>query len=96
MSAINLHSGAGAHVLRAEHVGYNWKSLRESRRALIAVSAEFKSGIVHFICGPSGAGKSTLGLLLGGLITPTEGRVLLDGKAISQQRERIAYATSDL
>ena len=88
MSVVDPQSG----LLRAEHVGYVWQSLRESRRAITDVTAEFPTGQTHFICGPSGAGKSTLGLLLSGLMIPTEGTVLWQDKALSAQRRRIAYA----
>ena len=34
------------------------------------------------VVGPSGSGKSTLLLMLGGMLSPTSGRVLLDGESI--------------
>ena len=39
----------------------------------------------EFICvvGPSGCGKSTLLNIIGGLETPTEGKVLLDGAEVT-------------
>lgn len=48
------------------------------------------------ICGPSGVGKSSLADMLGGLITPDSGRVLIDnqpleGTARIRWRRRVAY-----
>ena len=42
-------------------------------------SAEFHAGEVVAVTGPSGRGKSTLLYLLGLMLTPRGGRVLLDG-----------------
>ncbi len=77
-------------LLRAENAGFVWRTLHSSRRALQDVSAEFKPGDIHFLCGPSGSGKSTLGLLLSGLLPPTEGKITLDGSDLIHQRARIA------
>ncbi|MBU6389488.1 ABC transporter ATP-binding protein [Patescibacteria group bacterium] len=51
--------------------------------ALDQVSFEAKSGETTLIMGPSGSGKTTLLLLLGTLLCPTAGRVLLDGRSLS-------------
>ena len=48
------------------------------RRILDDVSVHANAGRLLAICGPSGAGKSSLLALLGGLITPSGGRVVLD------------------
>ncbi|HSD36368.1 MAG TPA: ABC transporter ATP-binding protein [Rhodocyclaceae bacterium] len=51
--------------------------------ALEDISLEVKAGEFLALVGPSGCGKSTLLDLLGGLTTPTSGRLLLDGKPIT-------------
>ncbi len=48
-------------------------------RAIDGVSLALSRGEFLVVVGPSGAGKSTLLHLLGGLDSPTGGRVLLDG-----------------
>jgi ribose transport system ATP-binding protein len=50
-----------------------------STRALSGVDLEARAGEVHAILGENGAGKSTLMNVLAGVVTPDEGRVLLDG-----------------
>lgn len=44
----------------------------------------FEPGSVTALTGPSGRGKSTLLFLIGLLLSPTSGRVLLNGEAVSQ------------
>jgi putative ABC transport system ATP-binding protein len=56
--------------------------------ALDSVTASFDRGTLVGITGPSGSGKSTLLHLLGGLDTPTEGTVSLDGTDLSTYSER--------
>ncbi|MEV6677572.1 ABC transporter ATP-binding protein [Streptomyces erythrochromogenes] len=51
--------------------------------ALDGIDLEIRSGEFLVVVGPSGCGKSTLLDLLGGLSTPTSGRILLDGKPVT-------------
>jgi branched-chain amino acid transport system ATP-binding protein len=53
--------------------------------ALDAVEFSVGEGEIVGLIGPNGSGKSTLVNILTGLIDPTDGRVVLDGKTISGQ-----------
>ena len=57
-------------------------------QAVKDVSFKIKRGEVVVIVGESGAGKTTLLNLLGGMDVPTEGRIVIDGKDISQFNEQ--------
>ncbi|NBH05767.1 ABC transporter ATP-binding protein [Amycolatopsis sp. SID8362] len=50
--------------------------------ALDDVSLDIADGTFLSLVGPSGSGKSTLLDLLGGLTTPTSGKVLIDGEPV--------------
>ena len=54
------------------------------QRALDHVDLQLPAGKFIVILGPSGAGKSTLLNLVGGLDSPTEGTILVDGQDISR------------
>jgi putative ABC transport system ATP-binding protein len=47
------------------------------------VSLEVEPGEIVLIMGPSGSGKTTLLLMLGGLLKPSEGSIILDGIELS-------------
>ncbi len=53
------------------------------QKALDHVNMSLEEGKFVVILGPSGAGKSTLLNLLGGLDSPTEGKITVNGKDIS-------------
>jgi len=52
-------------------------------QALSQVSLSFKTSEIHCLLGENGAGKSTLGKIIGGLIQPDSGSVLLEGREVS-------------
>lgn len=57
------------------------------QKALDNVNMTLEDGKFVVILGPSGAGKSTLLNLLGGLDSPTEGKIIVDGEDISTLSE---------
>ncbi len=60
----------------------------EEVKAVDNINIEIKEGEYVSILGPSGCGKSTLMYLLGLLETPSEGKVYLDGKDVSNLDDR--------
>lgn len=57
--------------------------------ALDGVTVGFEQGKVTGVIGHTGSGKSTLVQMLNGLLKPTEGKVLLDGKDIWENKKDI-------
>ena len=49
--------------------------------ALDHIHVGFRAGEVHAVVGENGAGKSTLMHILAGDLQPSEGEILVDGKA---------------
>ncbi|HVL64784.1 MAG TPA: ATP-binding cassette domain-containing protein [Actinomycetota bacterium] len=64
-------------LMRAEGASYSYGG----RVAIDRVDLEVRAGEAVALMGRNGAGKTTLLRLLGGMTTPTEGRVLSDGAA---------------
>ena len=58
--------------------------------ALDRVSVGFEKGKVTGVIGHTGSGKSTLVSMLNGILKPTEGRVLLEGKDIWENKKELA------
>ncbi|MEZ5294036.1 MAG: ABC transporter ATP-binding protein [Vicinamibacterales bacterium] len=61
-------------------------------RAVDAVSLEVACGSMTALVGPSGSGKTTLLSLVGGLLPPTSGTVVVDGVEISALDQRALTA----
>ena len=70
-------------IVEFKGVSRIYKNGEHEQRALDRVDLSLEEGQFIVILGPSGAGKSTLLNLLGGLDSPTEGTILVNGKDIS-------------
>ena len=70
-------------IVEFQDVSRTYVSGDHELRALDHVNMTLDEGKFVVILGPSGAGKSTLLNLLGGLDSPTSGKILVEGKDIS-------------
>ena len=75
-------------VLQVENITKDLKMGEVTLNILKGISLNAKAGEFLGIIGPSGSGKSTLLGIIGGLDTPTTGRIYLDGKDITDLNER--------
>ncbi len=66
--------------------------------ALSRVDLQIQKGDFAMIKGPSGCGKSTLLFLLGGLLKPSSGDILIDGENLYMlsEKERNSYRSSKI
>lgn len=63
----------------------------DEKNVLHRINLDVAEGEFVSILGPSGSGKSTLFHLIGGLMNPDEGSILLDDKNITGKRGLISY-----
>lgn len=69
-------------IMETSNIQYSYDG---KRTVLKKVSIEFEVGKIYAILGPSGCGKTTLLSLLGGLDSPSEGKVLFQGEDIEKK-----------
>lgn len=68
-------------MITLDNISYSYP---KGKRALTMIRATLGSGI-HLLLGENGAGKTTLLHVMSGLLTPQQGRCLLDGVAVDRR-----------
>lgn len=73
-------------VLESHDVTKDFREGREVVSVLKGISLAVERGEVVGLEGPSGSGKTTLLFILGGLLTPSSGRVVIEGEEVDPGR----------
>ena len=68
-------------ILEVKDLKYSYES---NKPVLRGINAKMEQGTMYAILGPSGCGKTTLLSLLGGLDSPTNGKILYQGEDIAK------------
>ena len=71
-------------ILQTENLSKTYKIGKVETQALRDVSIAVEAGEFVAVMGQSGCGKSTLLHLLGGLLSPTSGKIIIDGEDLSK------------
>ena len=83
-------------IIEVQNVKYRYQSKYQTVNALNGVNCSFEEGCLYALVGKSGSGKSTLLSLMAGLMLPTEGEILFNGRSTSSidlnryRRENVA------
>ena len=84
-------------MLKLENIGYRVQDELGEKQILKNINLTLDERFVAFT-GPNGGGKSTLAKVIAGILTPTEGRIYLDGEDITdlsiteRAKKGISYA----
>ena len=79
-------------MLELQHVSYAVENEDGKKEILKDINLTVDERFVA-ITGPNGGGKSTLAKIIAGILTPTSGRILLDGEDITERAQKgISFA----
>lgn len=84
--------------IKFENIVKEYKTGDVTIKALDNTNFEIEKGELVVIVGPSGAGKTTTLNILGGMDSPTRGKVIIDGKDISHcnRKQLTEYRRNDI
>lgn len=75
-------------LIKIEGVSFS----RMDRKIFSGIDMQIDTGKITAIMGPSGCGKTTLLRLIGGQLSPTKGRILVEGQDVHEQSHKGLYA----
>ena len=78
-------------ILTLENVSLSYHTARGETEALAGVSFGVRKGEFLAIVGPSGCGKTTVLSVVAGLLRPTSGSVVLDGRPVTGPGGSVGY-----
>jgi len=82
------HGGAAGNLVEIEALNFSYGE----RVILSDLNTVFPRGIVVAIMGGSGSGKTTILRLIGGLLTPASGSIIIDGERLDPGDTKRLYA----
>jgi NitT/TauT family transport system ATP-binding protein len=88
---VTQSGGAALPKVELRDVDLRYFGLEGETEALKRISFSVATGEFIAIIGQSGCGKSTLLSLISGILRPTEGAVLIDGKAVTGPSRKVGY-----
>ena len=78
-------------ILEMKNVSLTYQTMTDEVNAINNLSFYCNNGEFLSLVGPSGCGKTTILSLISGLITPTSGKILLEGKPLQENIMEIGY-----
>ncbi|PLT29293.1 ABC transporter ATP-binding protein [Peribacillus deserti] len=73
--------------LSIQHVSHTYFTKKTAKTALSGISLDVEEGRFLSFLGPSGCGKTTLLSIIAGLLEPSSGEVLVEGRPIREAQE---------
>ena len=76
--------------IELENIAHSYRSkpVSDDDFAIKKVQTVWEDGGAYALLGSSGCGKTTMLNIISGLLTPSQGRVLFDGKDVTRSEER--------
>ncbi len=78
-------------LLELKNVSLLYQTLTDEITAIKGLSFDCNDGEFISIIGPSGCGKTTILSLIAGLLEPSSGSILIDGKELKKGNESLGY-----
>lgn len=87
------YPGEMMNIIETKDITYNYP---DGTKALDEVHFKAEEGKIVALLGPNGAGKSTLFLHFNGILSPTSGKVLLNGEEIKYDKKSLMHVRQNV